>query len=174
MLLADAEKAKLIDNNTIGYECKTNIKDYGVYIDVFPIDGSPNQLYLNLLKILKFLMMSQWGCYLKNRNIIIKIIYKITRFFTRLLPNNFFAKIVNNICRKYKIENCKNSGIVCHYRYKNEIMDSNIFKEDTEVFFENKKFKTIKQYHKYLNNLYGDYTKEDEHNNHKYFRAYWK
>ena len=166
--------AKLVDNNTIGYECKNNIKNYGVYIDVFPIDGAPNKLYLYLLKPLKFLMMTQWGCYLQNRNILVKIIYNFTSIFTRLLPNNFFAKTVNNICKMYKIDNCTKSGVVCHYRHKSEIMDSNIFKQDTEVIFEKHQFKTIKQYEKYLNNLYGDYTQDDEHNNHQHFKAYWK
>jgi len=166
--------AKLIDSNTIGYECKNVIKNYGVYIDIFPIDGSPNKIYLQSLKILKFLMMTQWGCYLQKRNIIVKFIYNFISIFTRLLPNNFFAKTVNNICKKYDINNCKKAGIVCHYRYDNEIMDSDIFKRSTKVIFEKNKFNTVKEYDKYLTNLYGDYQKEDNHNAHKYFRAYWK
>lgn len=166
--------AKLIDSRTIGYECKNNIKNYGVYIDVFPIDGSPSKIYLQSLKILKFLMMTQWGCYLQKRNIIIKTIYNITSIFTRILPNNFFAKIINNICKKHDINNCKKSGIVCHYRYNSEIMDSDIFKESTKVIFEKYEFTTVKKYDKYLTNLYGDYQKEDDHSNHLHFRAYWK
>lgn len=166
--------AKMIDTSTIAYECKNNIKDYGVYIDIFPIDGAPNNLYLFLLKSLKFLMMTQWGCHLKKRNILTKIIYNIISFFTRLLPNNFFAKIVNKICKKHKINDCKQSGIVCHYKHKGEIMDSNIFEEKTEVIFEKTQFRTVKNYHEYLTNLYGNYKEEDEHPNHTYFRAYWK
>ena len=166
--------AKLVDTRTIAYECKNNIKDYGVFIDVFPIDGVPNKLYLLLLKPLKYLMMSQWGCYLKNRSVLTKIIYKILSVVTNPFPKNFFAKILNSICKKYSLEICKKSGIVCHYRFNGEIVDSNIFKAKTVITFEENKFYAPKAYKKYLKNLYGDYENEDEHTNHSYFRAYWK
>ena len=166
--------AKMVNVNTIAYECKNNIRDYGVFIDIFPIDGVPNKLYLILLKPLKYLMMSQWGCYLDNRNILIKIIYKFISFITYPFPKNFFAKILNNICKKHSLNNCKKSGIVCHFKSNKEIVQSDIFKSRKLVDFENHKFYGPRLHSKYLKSLYGDYEVEDTHINHSHFRAYWK
>ena len=166
--------AKMVDTRTVAYECKNNIKDYGVFIDIFPIDGAPNKLYLFLLKPLKYLMMSQWGCYLKNRSIFIKIIYKLLSIITTPFPKNFFAKILDNICKKYSLYNYKKSGIVCHYRFNREIVDSEIFMAKTVINFEKNEFYAPKENIRYLKSLYGDYEKEDNHINHSYFKAYWK
>lgn len=166
--------AKVLDTNTIAYECKNQIKEFGVNIDIFPLDGSPNQLYLNLLKVPRFLMMTQWGCYLTNRNILVKSIYNFTSIFTRMLPNNFFAKIVDKQCQKYSINNCKNGGVVCHHKSNKEIMDTSIFQHSILIEFEGNNYPAVQDYKIYLNNLYGDYTKDQGRMSHSHFRAYWK
>lgn len=166
--------AKLVNSNTIALECKNHIKDYGVFIDIFPIDGAPSKSYLNFVKILKMLNMSKWGCYLENRNVFEKILYKITSVFTYVFPNNFFAKMVDRICKKYSMEEYNKAGIVCHYKYDRELMNSDIFKRSVMVKFRDKKFPAPKEYKEYLNNLYVDYTKDDEKKSHKNFYAYWK
>lgn len=166
--------AKLVNSNTIAFECKNHIKDYGVFIDIFPIDGAPSKTYLNFVKILKMLNMSKWGCYLEKRNIFEKVLYKTASIFTYIFPNNFFAKLVDRICKKHSMEECNKAGIVCHYKYDREIMDSDIFKKTVIVNFRDKKYPAPKEYKKYLNNLYVDYTKEEEKKPHKNFYAYWK
>lgn len=166
--------AKVVDTKTVAYECKNNISDYGVFIDIFPLDGVPNKIYLYLLKPIKYLMMSQWGCYLDNRNILVKIIYKVISFCTMLIPRNYFAKLLNKICKKYKVSNCKKSGIVVHYRKNYELVDSSIFDKRVKVKFEKSMFYGPKRYDDYLKSLYGNYYNEDKHDGHKHFVAYWK
>jgi len=166
--------AKVVDTRTTAYECKNNISDYGVFIDVFPLDGVPNNIYLYMLKPLKYLMMSKWGCYLDNRNILIKMVYKIISICTLPFPNNFFAKILNDICKKYSIDDCCKSGIVVHYRKKRELVDSSIFDKRKKVLFEKNKFYAPSKYDEYLKSLYGDYFKDDNHECKDHFRAYWK
>ena len=166
--------AKVVDSRTIAYECKNNIEDYGVFIDVFPLDGVPNKFYLIMLKPLKYLMMSKWGCYLDKRNILIKFIYKLVSIITLPIPSNYFAKILNKICSKYSINSCLKSGIVVHYRYYNELVDSSIFDKRVKILFEGNKFYAPKKYVEYLKSLYGNYYEEDEHETKKHFRAYWK
>lgn len=166
--------AKVVDTKTVAYECKNNISDYGVFIDVFPLDGVPNKIYLYLLKPIKYLMMSKWGCHLDKRNLLIKIGYKIVSFLTLPFPNNFFAKILNRVCRKYSINDCEKSGIVVHYRKYCELVDSSIFNRRTKVTFEGNKFYAPARYDEYLKSLYGDYFIEDEHESKVHFRAYWK
>lgn len=166
--------AKMVNTNTILYECKNKIKDYGVFIDIFPLDYAPSKLYLILLKPLRILMMSTWGCYLDNRNIIIKIIYKMLSILTSVFPKNFFAKLINYICKKNNKEKYKLMGVVCFHKHNREIMDKNIFNKNTKVIFEEYKFNTMKDYEKYLNNLYIDYKKDDNNHGHKHFDAYWK
>lgn len=166
--------AKMVNTDTIAYECKNNIKDYGVFIDIFPIDGVPNKLYLILLSTIKYLMMSQWGCWLKNRSMLIKIIYRTLSFITYPFPKNFFAKILNNICKKYSLNNYKKAGIVCHFKSRKEIVDAGFFKKKVTIIFEGHKFYAPKLYKVYLKKIYGDYIEKEHNIGHRYFRAYWK
>ena len=166
--------AKVVDRRTIAYECKNNISGYGVFIDIFPLDGVPNKFYLYLIKPLKYLMMSKWGCYLDKRNKVTKIMYKIISFITKPIPSNYFAKLLNKICSKYKITNCNKAGIVVHYRKNCELVDSSIFNKRIKVLFEGNMFYAPYEYDKYLKSLYGNYYIEDEHESKKHFRAYWK
>lgn len=166
--------AKVVDQRTIAYECKNNISDYGVFIDVFPLDGVPNKLYLYMLKPLKYLMMSKWGCHLDKRNILVKIIYKIISILTIPIPRNYFAKVLNNICKKHTINNCDKSGIVVHYRKYCELVDSSIFDKRVKVIFEDYKFYAPQKYDEYLRSLYGNYYEEDTHETKNHFIAYWK
>lgn len=166
--------AKVVDTRTVAYECKNNIPDYGVFIDVFPLDGVPNKFYLYMLKPIKYLMMSKWGCYLDKRNLVVKIIYKILSFCTLLVPSNFFAKVLNKICSKYSINKCSKSGIVVHYRKMNELVDSRIFKKRVKVLFCGYEFYAPYMYDEYLTSLYGNYYLEDDHESKEHFRAYWK
>lgn len=166
--------AKLVNLKTSAYECKNNIKDYGVFVDVFPIDGVPNKIYLFLLKPIKYLMLSQWGCYLEERNILIKFIYKILSFVTYPFPKNFFAKKLNNICSKYHMNDYSKVGVVCHYKSSREIVGANFFKEQVDINFEGYYFLAPKKYKEYLKKIYGDYKEKKHHAGHKHFRAYWK
>ena len=166
--------AKVVHSKTIAFECKNHIADYGVFIDVFPIDGAPNKLYLYLLKPLKYLMMSKWGCHLDKRNIFVKIIYKIVSIITIPIPNNYFARLLNKICRKYSLENCKKSGVIVHYRKNKEIVSSSIFDKRKKFIFEGSEFYGPKMYDEYLKALYDNYYEEDNHDYNKHFVAYWK
>lgn len=166
--------AKIVDTRTKAYECKNDIKDYGVFIDVFPLDGVPNKVYLYLLKPIKYLMLSQWGCYLDKRSIFVKFGYKIVSFCTKPFPKNFFAKILNKVCMKYSIKDCNIAGIVVHYRKYSELVKSDIFDKRVKVIFEGEEFYAPKNYDEYLRLLYGNYYEEDEHEYKEHFRAYWK
>ena len=119
-------------------------------------------------------MYSQWGLYLSKRNIIIKLAYKLLSILTFIFPKNFFAKIVNKMCRKNSLYRCKTAGVICHYKTKKEIVDSSFFKENTQVYFENNKYNAPKEYKKYLDILYGKYKEKTHHIGHKHFKAYWK
>lgn len=166
--------AKLIDNNTTLYECKNKIEGYGIFIDIFPLDTASNRIYLFFIKILMLIMMSTWGCYLDDKNIFIKIIYKILSIITYIFPRNFFAKLMDNICKRNNKDKYNLMGVICFHKYKREIMDKDIFKNKIKVTFEGYKFTTMKEYHKYLNNLYIDYNIDNSDHGHKHFDAYWK
>ena len=166
--------AKVVNTKTTAKECKNDIKDYGVFVDVFPIDGVPNKIYLALLKPIKYLMYSQWGCYLKERNIFVKIIYKLISIITLPFPKNFFAKIVDKICKNHSINACKKSGIVCHYKNNKDLVSSSYFKKKETIEFEGHTFYAPKSYKKYLKELYGEYEERDHTIGHKYLKAYWK
>ena len=116
-------------------------------------------------------MMSKWGCYLDNKNAIIKIIYNLLSILTYPFPDNFFAQILNKICKNSK---GKLMGVLVFHKYNREIMPKEIYDGNITVEFEKHKFNAMKRYEEYLNNLYIDYKKEDKKEGHKHFKAYWK
>ena len=76
---------------------------------------------------------------------------------------------------KYDYNNSKYVGIVSGA--KNEVVDKELYEEYTEIEFENHKFKTVKDYDKYLTKQYGNYMQlppvEKRIANHT-FDAYYK
>lgn len=152
---------KIVNTLTVKKEAEIDYKNgfLGVDIDVFPLDGQPDdqikyeKWYDKLQKYYKFypyLILSH------NNKIKRKIAFPIIRLLSGG-KNNILNKTKKLHC-KYPYEKCTYVGsIECCYdyielRYKKEWFDDFVFVE-----FENKKFKAPAEYHKILTQTYGDY-----------------
>ena len=141
---------------------KKNIS--GIWIDVFPLDGYPEekkaaQLTFNKYKRLRNLQdLATTNPFFVRQNIVKKI---IKTFF--IAP---FVKLygVKKICRKidllaqtYSFENCK---VAADFTWGDNL-ESYLLKYELEpavqVQFEGKSFKAPAGWQKYLTRLYGDY-----------------
>lgn len=170
--------AKVYNTNTIMNE-DMYIKDsFGVYIDIFPIDGINSSKQIKQSLFLNKLLNTKRAIINNNKRSILKralltlgkaIIYPITIHYiinkiTKIATATSYvdAKFVANIVSPYG--EC-------------EIMPKEYFNELNTHSFEGKNFKIPKEFDKYLKSIYGEYMvlpPIEKQISHHSFEAWWK
>lgn len=172
---------KIYNSRTIMREYTDYNCEYGVYIDIFPIDGLPNNTYeainhykkmSRMRKLLDFKMVkvSNTRSFLKN---LVLIGGKILLFpFRRKSLQDYVIKLK----KKYKYEDSNNVAELSFGTYK-RILPKEVFESYILHRFEGEEFFIIKEYDKYLTSVFGDYMKLppiEKRVTHHSFYAYWK
>ncbi len=179
--------AKVVDLRTEAKEIGIRpIKDYGIFIDIFPIDNLPNdekerKRYINKLNLLRkihLIKLYEKQISKSKKNLIIK---NIIAFL--LKPINLRKLVIkfNKLMQKYKDdENSNYVGSLCTELTlkKKKMYEKNFFDEKIDINFENTKFKLAANYDKYLKDVYGDYMqlplKEQRVSGHNWEFLRWK
>lgn len=190
--------AEVEDNRTVKIYKNFNQKENnGVNIDIFPIDGSPNNeeerkrfwLINNILTRIatlaqlnfsvsnhfadqdkRFSMIRTW-----LRTLVKFIAIPVARCICSVVNLN---EIVTKRAMKYDVDQSKYIGVSSfpHYGYR-ECVKGSSFLKITKRPFEGILFNTPDNYDEYLSNLYGDYMKlppKEKQVTHHNFTAYWK
>lgn len=172
-------------------------KDYGVNIDIFPIDGSPDNRikrkvfwtinnFLTRIATLSKLNFSisyhfvdQDKRFSTIRTLLrtgIKFLgIPVARFICKFWDLN---RIVTRRAMKYDVDKSEYIGVSTfpHYGYKECIRGGPFLKQKLRIF-EGGYFSTPDYYDEYLKNLYGDYMKmppKEKQVPHHNFVAYWR
>ena len=175
--------AKVVDTNTILKERNVNdISDFGVNIDIFPQDDLPN----NEKECRKF----QKDIYRLRT----KIAYAVSKkkspiqwiIHPRHFLNQFWWSIVgwkkniqklDTLVQKYNSPNAEYCEQLVSTSNPYRKGKKSFFDEYTELEFEGKMYPVIKEYDKYLRNIYGDYMQlppPEKRVTHHDFKAYIK
>ena len=159
--------AKAYDRNTVCQEryVNRNGAEYGVYIDIFPVDGLGDDTdeALKLLHKSRYkrslLTAANWQKYFKSKTR--KWYLEPVRFVFYLLSRCVNSKkLVKKIERIYEAKDFDSSekvGVVCGCYGDREVMNRSIYDDSVEVTFENEAFTAMANYDEFLKNLYGDY-----------------
>ena len=177
--------AKIVDTNTIlENDNLYPLKELGVYIDVFPIDGLPqkskkiNYHLTKLIILRKLLYLSRIrNCYKSRRGIILNLLVYVIWFFSRMIGWRRWISIIEKLATKYEYNNSEKVGCVVAGYGKREIMNKEVFEEIIYLEFEGDFFSAPIGYDKYLTNLYGDYMQlppENKRVSKHGFKAYMK
>lgn len=172
--------AKVVDERTILKENVKGCKDFGVFVDVFPIDYLPERgkslLFARMrllysLLILKRLTMNKKRSFLKNAIIKTAQIVLVPVSSDRILDKmDAIARKAGHKCTD------KMACLVWGYG-KKEVVPADIHQKHCMLPFEDRFYMAITDYNTYLTNLYGDYMKLpplDKQISHHDFEAYWK
>lgn len=179
--------AKLVCTKTKIIENARDIKENGVYIDIFPLDYFNDikkfqkikhirNLCTRRMQIKNNIVKSNLKEYKTEKSILKGIknhLYSFISFITLPLGYNFYAKFLDKLSSRSKRE--KYIGII--YMDPYDCFEATLFDEIDEYTFEGYKFTSIKNYDIYLTNLYGDYKKELPANkqcSHHQIKAYWR
>lgn len=164
----------IIPNAPIGYlydisDKNLDIKDVPT-IDIFPIDGVPENRFLR--KIQKYtslayhLSISQSVA--NNRGKKIKIISKVILKITPKFMFKLYQKILKKIIVNWDIKEVKNCvNIFGQAKYDKEIMPKRYMGKPKYIKFESRRFPVPELTHEYLKHLYGDYMKLPEEKDRK-------
>lgn len=159
--------ARLYDDSTeLEYEYLKESK-VGVYVDIFPMDGVPEDLTKTkrYYRRIKFL----WRC----RFSAVKVKFlphekyrfpkKIIQKLCGLAGANRISRRIDRIAAKRSFEGSKYIGVAVLSNYmERERFCKSDFQDRLEMDFENEKFYVPSGYDHYLSGLYGDYMKRPD------------
>lgn len=173
---------KIIDTSTYIIEPDDyGIKDYGLFIDIFPIDDVPDpetkewKSMKKKLNLLKRLMLGRAVSYkhAEKLNGFEKFKFLAAKTVLMVMPINFYGKLWTKIATKY---NGQNTGYKA-YAYFEGPIKAEYFVGTEDVKFENETYMMTKGYDGYLRSIFGDYMQlppeEEQKSNHR-FKAYKK
>ena len=180
--------AKLVYTKTKVIEACREIKDLGVYIDIFPYDyyNEDYEEYMHKIRFYRNMTINRYRIkqYVpKSSNLKKKVfktnflwfkkfVYYMIDIISLPLGHSFWVKrydklVSMNDSGKYMARGCKNDPK----------FDEKLFSEYKDYVFENKKYKSLKNANKYLKEIYGDYKKDlplDMQRTHHVMMAYWR
>lgn len=175
--------AKVVNTKTFMTETYDKpMRLLGVYIDVFPIDGLPNnekqrELYWKFIAKQKNISTAVYEKNNKNEHGIKKVLRRILFLLFSFRKANFYANKLHRYGMKNSFEGSKFIANSIFGYHKKETMPGSLFDGFVELDFENKKFMAVKDWKIYLTNLFGDYMKlppvEQQITKHN-FVAWWK
>lgn len=161
--------------------CKKNV---GVWIDIFPIDGAEDDMKIfkqrvekiNKLWLDNFKYRSTQIPYKLKKGIIQKAKLFIKRILWKKYNTNFkHIQLIKSIAFGSTNNVTSLSIPECETR---EYFPLVYFNEYIEIEFEKNTFFVIKEYDKFLNNIYGDYMKlppiDERKPKHSFNKYYWK
>ena len=157
---------KVIDSRTSVVEQEDyGIKDYGVWIDVFPYDHVPDpdsivskkfrrrlDLYFRLATYRALSMK-----HAKERSFPYKFVFGVIKLVLSVFSINFFGRKWNSLAQTYNKVQTGFLGFSAIYSQMHSAFNDIIFNDYIEMEFEGHSYLCIKEYDCYLSTVYGDY-----------------
>lgn len=152
---------KVYNKNTIlrEYTKKYNL-EYGVYIDIFPIDGLPEDIleaqkhyakYNYYRKFLHIATVYQYRNKFDLKKIVSNILHPLSKYVLKDMIDYY---------HRYDFNSSKKCALMAPgNRLDLNILETDFFNNLIEVPFEDKKFLAFADYDVYLKRYYGDYMK---------------
>lgn len=178
--------SKLVDNRTKLVELgRVEIDKMGVFIDIFPLLGLPNDEeerndYINNLRTLNDKRYKYfWTAWNYSGNKYKKIAKTVLKFPGYIInKKRKTTEKTLKLMEKYNYDESENIGFVLSaYDPKREVTRKDVYKDIIKVEFEGELFNAPVGYDEYLTNLYGKYMELppiEKRITHHDFKAYWK
>lgn len=135
-------------------------------IDIFPLDGSPNNGILRNIHS-KRILMHKFMSSLHYKNVIVTkgrsvfelIVIKLLQMFPTDKMFSFTKQLdrCDRLLKKYDMQDSNYTGNIMGAYRTREIVPTEWYGDDAFYDFENIKLRGLKEYDKYLTQLYGDY-----------------
>lgn len=159
---------RILDTHVMVEEIRDHSKTYAA-IDLFPIDGTPNNNFFRRIFILHVMVLRMLVSFSQSDNIDMnrkrklweKVLIKVAKVLplNKVINRQRLFKRLDKILSKYSLEHSKYIGsLMGAYRSK-ELFKSDFTKELIKIKFETDYFLAPKNWDGYLRGMYGDYMK---------------
>jgi lipopolysaccharide cholinephosphotransferase len=168
--------AKVHDIRTIVYESQYAQDCFGVFVDVFPIDGikDESQIYKSLR--LRKLLHTKKANY-SQRKFSKKVINFLGKIVLLPFSVHYILRFIDKNARKHPFGTTPKCACIVEPFGTKEIVDTSIFVSAIDHEFEGNLYKIPIGYDKWLRNIYGDYMQLppiEKRITHHVFKAWWK
>ena len=155
---------KVSRNGTVMRDIEFGRSLWGVNIDVFPVDGVPEDADLHCEKILKMRDTLARICpfykVVPEKKVFWFFKYLLKRVCYPYFGSSLMLKAsIDSLAASYPFGKSRLSGAVLGSYGKREPIPSEVFLEYETILFEGKEYQSIKRYDAYLSALYGEYMK---------------
>lgn len=175
--------AKVYDTRTLIIENGDFGEELGVNIDIFPVDGLPENEKEIDRTIRK--MKNLWGLVvcatvkdISKRKPIKKLEIITMKAFYKIFPlKQYFTGLAIKEAQKYDFDNSEKVAVLVWGYGKREVMHKECATKYIKSEFEGVLMNIPENYNEYLTNIYGDYMKFPPENERVYkhgVKAYWK
>ncbi|WP_254907589.1 LicD family protein [Candidatus Enterococcus lemimoniae] len=162
--------------------------DLGIFVDIFPLDGLPNdpaliEEYGNEMEMYRVNFMDTLGntyarSFTKWKSLVKRVMRKPRQMKLLKQGNfNYWRKKYDDSSLRYPIESSQKCGHLEYILFKRGVFPTAWFSDFIEIEFEGYRFQTIKNFDDFLSLCYGDYMKlppiDEQQSNHLY-KAYYK
>lgn len=168
--------AKIHDTRTFVDELQYKKEHFGIFIDIFPIDGvGEDEQVFRILRWRKILHTKKANYY--QRTITKKIINTLGKFLLLPFSVHDIVKKMDSIARKYPFGSMPKAGAIINPYGTREIVDLSVFDSAVPKEFEGREYMVPVGYDTWLRSIYGDYMQlppEDKRHSPHVCVAYWK
>jgi lipopolysaccharide cholinephosphotransferase len=148
--------AKMYDRRTVKKEYGL-VTGYGLDMDIFPVDGYDTRADIRPLgKKIRFFRGLMTVKKYRRRPMGDHPIYRFIGLCLKPVSLPFLNKLCGRLVKKYDYDSSSHICILSGYDPEKEIFGKELFEEYTEIEFEGRFFKSVKNFHLYLSK-YGDY-----------------
>ena len=168
--------AKVYDARTWLDEYKYSHQDYGIYIDIFPIDGYGNKCQMLKARLLDKLLHAKRANF-KKRSLLKNLSNMLAKLFLLPFSINDLLKYADANARKFAFGSTERAGNFLETYGTCEVGDTEWFAKTVFHEFEGKQFRIPVGYDQWLRNIYGDYMQlppVEEQVAHHIYNVYWK
>ena len=172
--------AKVVDESTLIIEDVKGCKNFGVFIDVFPIDFIPDGKCSTLFikqHILYYLLNIKRLRWEKGRSFLKNMLILVLQYALLPLSSDKIISKMDKVATNASMFPTKRRSCLVWGYGKKEIVPATIHNNHIDVIFEDRKYMAIKDYDIYLTSLFGDYMQlppEEKQVTHHDFKAFWK
>lgn len=149
--------AKVFRKGTIVNEFFYKQSVFGVYVDIFPIDGIKSKLQAYICGQCIRCMYIKTSIFCNRQTIARKIRLLVTKFILLPFSEHLILNIIRWTSTLFKLEECEN---VCSFGSRTalrEILPRSVFDESKSMTFEGKEYDIPAGYDVYLKSKYGNY-----------------
>lgn len=170
--------AKVHHTGTIMNETQYQQDAYGVYIDVFPIDGFVNERQVHEGQKLRRLLNAKKAQFRSNRSLVKKLLIECAKIVYFWKSVSGVLDDIDNICKKGDYNSASRVGYIPTLNSgMKDIVDKEAVEKTILHQFENREYRIPIGYDIYLRQLYGDYMQYppiDKRKSTHVFYAWWK